>query len=904
MSRLISRKRSPFRWALLLLVAFGVASCDDEGSILFPPPSVVAASVASEAGVAGQAGEVLPSPVRVEVRDVHGNPIPAVEVSASVSQGGGTIGSERYTTNQNGHFFIGDWRMGERPGPNAVTLEAEGIDPFELEVESGPGPAVALHLLGEDPDPAQVASSVTDLPRVRLVDQFDNPIPDAPILFSANRSGDVEYSEGATDASGEIAYPTWTLGSRAGRQELTARYWNQFVTRIAIEAEPGPAHALVWTEDSGLRAEVGSLLPIRPTVRVQDEWENGLPGFPVEFQVIEGDSEITVTEAITDDEGLATVDRWTLGSTPGLNRVEASTPGFPSVTLEVEAMDESWEPEGPYYAVHGVHINQASQRMDGSMPLIGGREGLLRAFVEASESGVPRPPVDLVLYEGDREIERHRVTSSATGFTPTATSQDGSSNSWNLRLDADLVRPGLGVRIEIDPDEEFGAVTRRFNGFPADGSIHYFDHFEEIPTFHVRFLAMRDASSGTTGNVDESNVDDFMDFTRRALPVGSDSAYYAGVFTTGLYDAEGRVHTAALSALLQHYRSTRHEIGDHYLHGIFPSDGPLNFAGVAYLPGDITNLTVQVGLTYDRLPQASATVAHELGHNLNVRHAPCGNPSGVDPNFPHSGALLGVAGWDPGSGSIQPPTAARDLMSYCSPRWISDYNYEFMLEWRRDKPTPGPSASILTEAPGSERLLVSGILSEGGAELQPVLTTEAPVQLPDAEGPYRLVGVTEGDEELFGYSFTPAELSHAPDPTERHFAYVIPLNREDRASLHTIRIEGPGIGRYGPGTRDPATPPSEAPGQFSRVAELDEGLAAPQAEVRRLTAAGGGEALEWDPAIFPVVSVWDRESGALVGLIRDGSLRMDLWGESEVEFRFEDGLRSFRWSEGTLEPLH
>lgn len=96
--------------------------------------------------------------------------------------------------------------------------------------------------------------------------------------------------------------------------------------------------------------------------------------------------------------------------------------------------------------------------------------------------------------------------------------------------------------------------------------------------------------------------------------------------------------------------------------------GPANGAGAA-----------GVGIGYRGV--ADETFVHEVGHIHRLMHAPCGGPTGVDPSFPYRGAALGVWGYDARSGNlIDPDAGSRDFMSYCDPAWISDYNFQLLLD--------------------------------------------------------------------------------------------------------------------------------------------------------------------------------------------------------------------------------
>jgi hypothetical protein len=75
------------------------------------------------------------------------------------------------------------------------------------------------------------------------------------------------------------------------------------------------------------------------------------------------------------------------------------------------------------------------------------------------------------------------------------------------------------------------------------------------------------------------------------------------------------------------------------------------------------------------------TLAHELGHALGRDHADCGNPAGPDPRYPYRNASLGETyGYDFDLAKLLKPKVYRDVMSYCTPVWISDYTYSALFD--------------------------------------------------------------------------------------------------------------------------------------------------------------------------------------------------------------------------------
>ena len=73
------------------------------------------------------------------------------------------------------------------------------------------------------------------------------------------------------------------------------------------------------------------------------------------------------------------------------------------------------------------------------------------------------------------------------------------------------------------------------------------------------------------------------------------------------------------------------------------------------------------------------TLIHEIGHVWGLPHAPCAGEDNPDPNFPYAGGTIGVDGWDNRTGAFV-PADHQDMMTYCYPRWISDYNYTKLVD--------------------------------------------------------------------------------------------------------------------------------------------------------------------------------------------------------------------------------
>ena len=188
----------------------------------------------------------------------------------------------------------------------------------------------------------------------------------------------------------------------------------------------------------------------------------------------------------------------------------------------------------------------------------------------------------------------------------------------------------------------------------------------------------------------------------------------------------------------------------------------------------------------------STTITHELGHNLNLQHAPCGGPAMLDPSFPASHGSVGTWGYDFRVGGRLVPPIWPDLMSYCNLRnskWISDYRFTNALRYRLPTVARGERSSLVA-APAKTLALWGGVDAGGAPFLDPAFVVEAPVSLPRSTGAHEIHGRTAAGDELFSLSFDMPEVADGAGISS--FAVVLPLQPEWADQLASITLSGPG----------------------------------------------------------------------------------------------------------------
>ncbi len=429
----------------------------------------------------------------------------------------------------------------------------------------------------------------------------------------------------------------------------------------------------------------------------------------------------------------------------------------------------------------GAYLSQAVQSNRFPVPLVAGKEALLRVFATATRANNEDIPDVRASFYMDGNLTHIADIPGKPGPVPTTLDEGSLAKSANAVIPGEVVRTGLEMVIEIDPDGTLDpglGVTRRI---PETGRQRI--DVRALPVLDLTMIpliwTLAPDSSVITAvaemAADPENHEMLWD-TRTLLPIGDlkVTAHEPVATSDGhvsdflrFYPIVAWLHIAEVIRVMEggtgHYMTILSSATGGHSGGLANLGGRASFAGFR-----------------------AETIAHELGHNLSLRHAPCGTAAGIDPAYPNTDGTIGAWGYDFRDGGRIIPPHAYDLMGYCDPTWIGNYHFDKALRFRLSD----EDASKATATPTTSLLLWGGKDAEENPYLEPAFVVNAPPALPQFGSQYRLTGRNATQTELFSLTFDMPYVVHGDGIS--NFAFVLPVDPEWKDKLASITLTGPG----------------------------------------------------------------------------------------------------------------
>ena len=436
------------------------------------PVSIITLSPAPSSIVANG---VSTSQITATVTDSNSNPISAASVVFSTTLG--VIGTPA-TTNGSGVATV-TLTSGTVAGSATVSAVSGAITKTGT-VNLIAGPATQIVAGTGNNQSATVGTLVPVAPAVIVKDINGNPVSGVSVTFAvASGGGSITGPTISTDAQGIAAVGSWTLGTVAGANTLSATSGSLTGSPVTLTATgtAGPATQIAIAAGDAQTATAGSAVATQPCVIVKDANNNPVSGVNVAFSVGTGGGTITGAAATTNAAGIAVVGSWTLGTTAGANTLIANSAGLTGNPVTFTATGIAGA--AAKYVVTAANpapVAGVANLLNAQLSDINGN-AVSTANVTvnwtATNSGVLAAPSSVTNAQGIAQVNltpatlsgiSYTITASDANFTGSLTILTVAGPAKTLALQAAALVSGVATDITVKAQDQFNNTAAGYSG--------------------------------------------------------------------------------------------------------------------------------------------------------------------------------------------------------------------------------------------------------------------------------------------------------------------------------------------------------------------------------------------------------------------------------------------------------
>ena len=509
-----------------------------------------------------------------------------------------------------------------------------------------------------------------------------------------------------------------------------------------------------------------------------------------------------------------------------------------------------------------AYLTQSVQTADSRIPLVAGRSTVARVFVRGSTSGLAAAAVRVRFYQGAT------LLGTLTGSAAPGTALDQACCAANIAVPDTYVRDGVSFIADVDPANVVAETNEDDNAFPLTGASKPV-RVVPVSVVNIQLVPIRHRAT----NVVSSPATEMTSLLRRMYPLSTVNVVVHAEYATDLAPLTDA--SSWLSMLTQIDALRTLEASNSFYFGVLnqqTAPGIVGIAGIGAFSG------VGVG---GPAPLAQETLTHEFGHSFGRQHSPtptrCGNPSGVDANYPRADGTIGIYGYDTQAGQLYTPDQY-DIMGYCDNTWASEYTYSGILQYLTSGAIP-LSGGIAEK----QVLLITGSFSNGAVSMDPVFATTAVPTAQRAAGRFVAEGRSADGRVLFSHRFDGTTVGDL-DASVRTFSVSVPYDASVGGTVTSITVrDESGGGR--PALLRRSGVYSGAPGAVSLRVDAD-----PQLSVR--TSGSARFTIGWNASRYPSIVVRNSRTRRVLGMGRNGEITIDAASLADLEVLLSDGVSS------------